>query len=421
MLLVANYTVTNWLTRGALAEFSAAMLLPWVLTAFAHWLTRETHRCRTSITLGLLLGLTVVAHSVLSFYLVLLLGACALLLMAAGRLPPRRLKPLPLLSAGIAFALIAGPYLVAMSIVGNDYAMSRILPRHYLPENQIKPPLSYLWEPEFQWGKVWDHYTVQLDTPVLALLIAGLILLATNRAIGAKRQGDRRDLGETVALWGVVAICLLSLLLQTVLAIPFYRHVPGAAFLQFPWRLLAILTPGLIALTAWLWQRQPTELAAPCIAAGLAAMLWLSGAWTPMPLDANHATFRLAGHRFSIAAEYIPIKAGTMVYEAGNVIRSLEQAGCKLVLQAPATATKAAAVEVLARQYYLNCRQAGVYPLPAFGSPLHHVRISGPAGTEWKRCGATAEAPALCAVELPEPGSYRVLVEFPTLASLLGR
>ena len=28
---LANYSTTNWLVRGALAEFLAAMMLPWVL------------------------------------------------------------------------------------------------------------------------------------------------------------------------------------------------------------------------------------------------------------------------------------------------------------------------------------------------------------------------------------------------------
>ena len=33
---LANYLTTNWLVRGALAEFSNAMLLPWVLLSVLH-------------------------------------------------------------------------------------------------------------------------------------------------------------------------------------------------------------------------------------------------------------------------------------------------------------------------------------------------------------------------------------------------
>lgn len=421
MLLATNYTVTNWLTRGALAEFSAAMLLPWVLRAFMEWLTCETHRYRTNVALGLLIGLVVLAHSVLAYYLVLLLGACALLLMVAGQVPMRRLKPLPLLSAGIAFASIAGPYLAAMYIVGGDYRMSRILPTHYLPENQLKPPMSYIWERGFQWGKVWDHYTIQLDTPLLALLASGLILVMTRRADRATTRGGNHGAAEPADVWALAIIFLLASLLQTSWAIPFYRFIPGAAFIQFPWRLLAVLTPCLIALTAWLWQRQPTWLAAPAIMIGLASMFWLSGAWAPMPLDEQHSRFRLAGHRFSVADEYVPATAKTgMIYDRRNITRLLEQAGCELTSPTIMPA-KDEMAELLTQQYHLQCRQAGTYPLPLFGSPLHLVRIDGPNGISSRPCGAVIGNPALCAVDLPEAGSYRVLVEMPTLAGLLGR
>ena len=53
VLIVANYTVTNWLVRGALAELTAAMLVPWPLRSFIGALRGG----RMSIGLGVWLAL----------------------------------------------------------------------------------------------------------------------------------------------------------------------------------------------------------------------------------------------------------------------------------------------------------------------------------------------------------------------------
>lgn len=57
-LIAASYTVTNWLVRGAVAEFAAAMLVPWVLLCLCRTITLG----RAPAVLGLVLGLLWLSH-----------------------------------------------------------------------------------------------------------------------------------------------------------------------------------------------------------------------------------------------------------------------------------------------------------------------------------------------------------------------
>src|SRR5262245_40180289 len=80
-LITANYTVTNWLVRGALAEFTSAMIVPWVLFYFV----RSVNAGRIAAGLGISLGLLWLSHSVLGYFTGVIL-AFSFLLMAAFRL-----------------------------------------------------------------------------------------------------------------------------------------------------------------------------------------------------------------------------------------------------------------------------------------------------------------------------------------------
>lgn len=422
MLLMANYTVTNWLIRGAMAEFAAAMLLPWVLATFVVWLECEQRRYRVSGILGLLIGLEFLAHSILAFYLVLLLGMSTLLLLLGRQVPLRRLAPGPLIWAGVTFALVAGPYLAAMYVIGSDFDMSRFNSHPaYVPERQIQPLPRYAWDTVWRWGQTWQGYTVQLDTAVVGLLAFGLAMLVVHRVVHP--TGHVSSFGKHPGASALVLVCVLSLLLQTAWAVPFYRHVPGAAFLQFPWRLLAVLTPGLIALSLWLWRWQPTWLAVPSTLGSLAAMAWFSGVWAPIQYDHTYSELQLAGLRFSAFNEYVPVKASTEApYTPTGVAKMLMEAGCDLAA-GPPPAPHVGAQEALVRDFEMRCREAGTYPLPLFGSTAHAVQISGPDenGTESKRCATAAGAPTLCAVTLGQAGSYRIRITMPTFAGFLVR
>lgn len=417
LLLLANYTVTNWLVRGAMAEFAGAMLVPWVLTAFMRWLQAPDERpyARARL-LALSLALLCLAHSVLAFYLGLLLTACFGCLVLLRRVSLRMLKAGPLACGALLFIVLVGPYMAAMRTIGADYDMQRILPAAFLPENQMKPLQSYLWDSAWVWGESWDRYTVQLDLPVLALFVAGLVLWGYSWVLaGIKQKKERQRRTLPVDLLALGIIMVLCIALQTRWAIPFYQHMPGAAFIQFPWRLLGILTPGLIALAMSLWmtigQRLDATLASVASVLCVLASLALCGAWQPINYgNTPHENAVLQDFRFSAFGEYIPAAAGTdLRYSLESIQKSLVTQGCHLS-QASDSGT-----ESLQISYELNCVEPGTYPLPLFGSPLHQVWVSSKDnGTTRLGCAVDADSPTLCAVRLTAPGIYQIQVRIPT-------
>ena len=66
-----NYATTDWLTRGAVAEFSATCVLPWLFACFA-WLRAG----RPRLAIGPLMWLLWLAHGAIATFASVLLGPC---------------------------------------------------------------------------------------------------------------------------------------------------------------------------------------------------------------------------------------------------------------------------------------------------------------------------------------------------------
>lgn len=416
MLLLANYTVTNWLVRGAMAEFAAAMLVPWVLAVFLTWLRQDSRPYLKSAVLAVLLSAVFLAHSVLAFYLILLLGCTVFILLGLRQAPIGCLKPGPLVSAAALFALITGPYIGAMRLISSGYDMQRIIPTPFLPENQIKPWLDYIWDSKWQWGKVWDSYTVQLDLPVLALLVIGLFLLIAHAVQKKLRHVAVNQLKSLpMLLLALALMTALALLLQTVWAVPFYQRMPGAAFIQFPWRLLGVLTPALIALSLGVWQLQPLRKADPALLVFLLAMGWLCGAWSPINYGQTPAYKPELRHfRFGAFGEYIPATAGTEP-PAERYAATLKEVGCSVEVLSPKS-------EVLVQNFRVRCASDTTVALPVFASPLHQLSVkpvNGNANRPRQPCIRSKDDQALCMLQVNGGEAYLVEVQSPRLGMLL--
>lgn len=414
-LILANYTVTNWLIRGAMAEFAAAMLVPWVIQSFIRWLQSDT---RLYVHMGVLacsLGLLFLAHSVLAFYLIVELAVSFVGLALCRQVNRQHLLLGPVFLAVGILIVVTGPYIGAMRLVGASYDMTRIIPPPFLPENQMKPLSSYFWDTQWQWGTVWDSYTVQLDLPVLALIASGTILWVIQKS---SHRPNQISASVDPATLLIIFLIGLSLALQTTWAIPFYRQFPGAAFIQFPWRLLGVITPCLIVFGLVLWQRIEPLRSPYAATLGLITAFWICGVWPPQRYGPTPAyTPNLSDFRFSAFGEYIPSKAGAdLPYSTASIDTLLSNAGCTL------TSIPLRSGEALEASFELICTQPGIYPLPVFSSPLHQVSIlPDENGIHQKACVTFPETPTLCGVQLADSGTYIVRVRFPTFSGSLAR
>ena len=214
----------------------------------------------------------------------------------------------------------------------------------------------------------------------------------------------------SATLIGAVAIpTVLCLALQMPWTEGFYVHMPGAAYIQFPWRLLAVLTPGLIAVAVVLADRAlPHDKRLLALGACAAWMLAGSLAFAPLtdgrvPVDpVSLATIRFSGFR-----EYEPVISPPLADLKMAIARRWSETGCTVTRDDPDA-------EVMLARFHMTCERAGVVPLPIYASVLHRIHTSGFDRTT--PCLDVPDLPAVCAATV-HAGVNVVDVQMPTLAA----
>lgn len=397
LLVVANYTVTNWLVRGAMAELAAAMLMPWLLSEFI----RSLQFAKFGLRFCVILVLVFLSHSALCYAVALILGLCALLMVIHGRLSVRIFSPISLATLLVLAGILLGPYLMAMAYFAADYDMSRITPPVYRPENQLQPFGRYFWDSDWYWGQSFYGNLMQLDFAAMMLLALALIAAVWRKVFC--QDCSVRD-NSCVALFLIAGI---GLALQTILAIPYYRFFPGAVYIQFPWRLLALITPVLIALALLLARKQFSEkLAKGFSVIAVVISIFLCGAFVPIQYgEVARVDPSLENVTFSAFGEYVPRLAVASIGKE-DLFRSYQEQGCLL-------SESSGQVESLTRSFVINCKRATLLALPLYSSAAHRLTVQGVAGS----CLTHRDFPGFCSISLPEGAAY-ITVELPTLRSV---
>lgn len=276
LFITANYTVTNWLIRGALAEFSAAMLIPWALMYFL----RSLRSSKIHIGLAISLGLIFLGHSVICYFLILIFAVVLLFMLFCKATKLSIFSFRSLLTSVLVFTAITGPYTLAMAAFSSDYDMERIVPPLYHPVNQFRPMWRYFWN-DWVWGRTWEHLTVQLDLPIILMIAAGFIgLIFTPRR--SPSETHESTLQHLMPILPLIILFAMILILQDSISALFYERFPGALFLQFPWRLLGVMTPVMIVMAMYLIERVFPGFVAKAIAGlCLVWMMVVCGAFAP--------------------------------------------------------------------------------------------------------------------------------------------
>jgi len=236
LLMAAPYTLVDWLVRGAVAEFTAAMLFPWWLSMLVGFL----RGVRRWLTLSILTAALFHAHSVMCLFALPFAVAAFALAFAQRTLTIRDLK---LDWRHIA----AGALILCVSVPPFVLAIARVMPSvnteafksFTSPAQEFKAFGRYFVDEEFGWGAGFRGVSVELNR---YLVVAALAF-----AFGAACLDLRLRRSATLFLLGALFGCLF---LQLPISNWFYVHVPGAFYLQFPWRLNAFMTPILIGLVS---------------------------------------------------------------------------------------------------------------------------------------------------------------------------
>ena len=396
-LITANYTITNWLVRGALAEFSGAMVVPWVFLYFV----RMIRSGQIPIGLGVSLGLVWLSHSVLGFYTALILASTYLTLAAFRIAPWSVLNPRTAWRSIICFLALVGPYLVPLAVVGRAYDLSRFLTAYHAT-NQLVPPFAYLWDTRWRFGVTPYGLTYQLDPAML--LLAGIGLGALARYNVESKIGGR---GLVQAALPFILVFLWSYFLQLQAAIPFYERFPGANYIQFPWRLLALMTPALIVTAVCLADMTLPRDGRSFILGG--AVVWMvvgCGAFVPAQFPRVGVAPQLAGLTFSSFGEYDPRDAARPVNLWPQLTQRWNEAACSI--------DRLSSDEAPVVRFHTSCPTATVLPLPLYASPFH--AIAGLESASARPCVALVDFPGVCGAVIPA-AEATVSVVVPTIAS----
>lgn len=217
LYLTTPYLLLNVFVRGALGEFLAMSLIPWVLVAHQDLVNKDKLRWYHPIPLALLF----LSHNFLSF---LFLPIYLSFVIKANKAIIYSLLGLGLSLALAAFFILPMALerdLIASASTGNftySYADHFIYPQQLLFSD---------WQNGHSVSGTDDGMSFQLGIPHIIVFLLGLITIVVNK----KLRGN---------LWLPVLIFSVLVFLTTPLAATFWQFLLPLQIIQFPWRLLAL-------------------------------------------------------------------------------------------------------------------------------------------------------------------------------------
>lgn len=418
LFLSSNYAFTDWLVRGAFAEFSAMAVLPWLFAGCLVLLMDG----RWPVWIGAVLAVLVLSHSTLgAFALFPLVIAAVVAAWRWRRAAFGWIRP-GIASAAVCAVLVA-PFVLPMVAMGRFNRIEELV-RHprYTPMTNNLPGEIFFWNQDWIWGNEWTYITVQMD-PVLLFLLPVFIGLCIARWRNAQ--------------WRSVGVFLLAVLsamawLQTRYAFSFYEYVPGAIYLQFTYRLLAYETVVLtscacMALGAgieharrWRFFSMPGgRTAVGCVAIALLSLT----AWPKVGRDSIRYEWMAAQRLhddlksdYLAMGEFFPLVDWPPLDDIQAVLRqTLDHTRSPGLKNCQVLQTDMAKPQERSRGHWqVGCPAASLVSLGVFAAPGMAVRVRPAGSQEWIKAPVvrTCSDPRL-QVRLGE-GVSEVQVVFPT-------
>jgi hypothetical protein len=265
LLMISPYVLNDWLVRAAMAELLAMMMLPWLYAEMALFLKGERHWIRFGIELVLLFH----AHSLLCYWFLLSFVPFTLLSVTPGwrqRAWGGAAREWPRAAAAVAIAVLGVvPHVVVMQSVRGYFNMESLTTVSYLRvENNFFPPWKYIVDP-FSWSTTYTAGSVEINRYACIALLGSLALPGV---LQRYRTASEIPLFTFFLVW--TAICLLLQLPESLFV---FNTLPQGRFIQFPWRLLAFITIGVVFMLMTTAQAMQEKLGAAMVACTVALTL----------------------------------------------------------------------------------------------------------------------------------------------------
>ncbi len=237
LVMSANYTWTEWYIRGATAELTAFMLVPWGL----RYAFEVFERRWGAVRLALASAAIFYAHMMTSyFFLVIVAGILTHSLVqrrSAGWLSLRAALGRALAFGALCLAAV-GPYAAAVTYTVGFSGVGSLGMRS--SAGDYFPYSAFLIDPSFSWSRavVEGQYSVEVGRWLLLCLGVLLVLSPGARASVWRRTG------------GLAVLAVWFFALQHFGMGFWFDLLPGASKIQFPQRLLVFVVTVTILCTA---------------------------------------------------------------------------------------------------------------------------------------------------------------------------
>jgi hypothetical protein len=246
--LFTNYVFTDWFVpRGDPAEFSALMIVPWLL----YWCLALVKFQRFSYLIVPIMVLLLNAHSAIALTSLFLLAiAFAVFIASAGRSGLRAVAGRLVLSV-VGTTILLAPLLLAELRFGHIYdPQTKGIAGGYNASQQFLTIGRYLYDGHHQWfaqnqTPPWFNF-VQIDFAIwipIAGAVAFVVVRWTMRGAGRVPSASRRARSDSAVLVFLIASFACYLFLQLRISSFVYRILTPLQFINFPWRMLAYITP----------------------------------------------------------------------------------------------------------------------------------------------------------------------------------
>jgi hypothetical protein len=377
LLVFSNYAYTDWVVRGAFAEFAAFMLVPWLTLAALGVVEAKP---RAGWGLGVVLSLIFFAHSVIfvfAFALVLVAFLGALLLSR-----DRRGALANLGQAALVVLPVTGPFLLGFWVFGKDVDMDRFQAGMFSVFRNFAPLEEYVYDRLGGWTSSTVGYSVEIGRGFNTLSLVSLAAAAAGLASGTLSV---RRLRETLPAWFLVAgSAACSLTLQTSLSAPLYRLAPPIQFIQFPWRLLVFSTPASIFILCLSLDLLETSWPRPAIRAGLrGALLFavLFQVWYGIGRPPTERIFGVKELEASLSTEHLARTVHSREFRPRGVPLPpprpfLETTGCVVQNASPAAALSGL-MDVPEIRLIVDAAPGGALVINQFANPFLVVTAGG--------------------------------------------
>ncbi len=238
--LFTNYVFTDWLVRGDLAEFSAMMIVPWLL----FWCLNLVKNRRVSLLLIVIVPLLVDAHSAIGLISIFTLAmALATFLAVAGWRGLRRIGARLAVVVTGALVLLA-PTLVAELRFSEYYDPASKVTHHDTVSQNFVTFWSYFYNGSYRWLSDSPHLDLQIDFAIWIPVVLALLGVVAVRLVTG-RPG-RADLARVMDLPSIAFLLLsgaIYMLLQLRIFLGVYRFLAPLEVIDFPNRMLCFIIP----------------------------------------------------------------------------------------------------------------------------------------------------------------------------------